>query len=510
MSVIGKVSAVFTANSSGLVTGVNQAASSMRRMESRVASLGSGMRTLVAIQGAQFFGGMVSAAGGYVRSLVSMGQAQAEVIDQQSKLAARLGMTYGEFAGLSLAGDLAGVSMDKIATAATKADIAFVKAVNGSATAQAGFQGLGLSLEDLGKMSAADRFQAISSAIAALPTEAQRSAAAVQMFGKAGAELLPLFSGGAEGIAEAAAQAERLGLALTTAQGQDVEAMNDAFTMASKAVEGVVQQVVAYLAPAVTAVADTFTNLVGSIGGANIGQAIGDGILQGARLLAGIGDWLVTNLSGVWSYVSQIGGQWNTVVEFLNRGAAFLKAVFDGAQAGLGFIILGFSGTFEGLATIAQQIGKYLGFDTSSIDAVVSGAQAFNQTVKDGITENLNSAAENMNYALNGNPAMASAGQAIAGPLTSALDSAIAQAQASAGQIEQAGGGAAGQIADAVATAVEPQAIKGIDSRSQEGIAEMFRLMRGGDNVQEQQLAVLEQIAANTLGGGEEDLAVEF
>ena len=43
------------------------------------------------------------------------------------------------------------------------------------------------------------------------------------------------------------------------------------------------------------------------------------------------------------------------------------------------------------------------------------------------------------------------------------------------------------------------QAIKGIDSRSSEGIAEMYRIIRGDTgNVQEQQLAALEEIAANT------------
>jgi len=508
MSVIGKVSAVFTANSSGLVTGVNQAASSMRRLEGSVSSLAGGMRTLVAIQGAQFFGGIVSAAGGYVRSLVAMGQAQADVIDSQSKLAARLGMTYGEFSGIALAGDLAGVGMDKIAAAATKADVAFVKAQQGSKTAQAGFARLGLSLEDLSGMSAAERFQAISSAIAALPTEAERSAAAVQMFGRAGAELLPLFAGGAEGIQQAAEQAERLGLALTTAQGQDVEAMNDAFTMAQKAVEGVVGQVVAYLAPAVKNVADTFTNLVGSIGGANIGQTIGDGILQGARFLAGIGDWLISNLSGVWEYVSQVGSQWGSVVDFFNRAANFLSGVFYGAQAGLGMIILGFSGAFEGLARIAQQIGQYLGFDTSGLDAIVQGAAAFNASISDGITESLNRSGEGFAaaFATDSQPI----GAAMAGPLVTALDGAIAQAQASAGQIEEAGTGAAAGVADAVAAAVEPQALKGVDSRSSEGISEMFRLMRGGDSVQEQQLAALEQIAANTGDVGIDDIIGDF
>jgi hypothetical protein len=47
------------------------------------------------------------------------------------------------------------------------------------------------------------------------------------------------------------------------------------------------------------------------------------------------------------------------------------------------------------------------------------------------------------------------------------------------------------------------QAIKGIDSRTTEGITEMFRIMRGGaGDVQEQQLSVLEEIAANTGGEG--------
>jgi len=508
MSVIGKVSAVFTANSSGLVTGVNQAAASMRRMESNVSSLAGGMRTLVAIQGAQFFGGIVSAAGGYVRSLVSMGQAQAEVIDQQSKLAARLGMTYGEFAGLALAGDLAGVGMDKIANAATKADVAFVKAQRGSKTAQAGFANLGLSLADLSGMSAAERFKAISSAIAELPTEAQRSAAAVQMFGRAGAELLPLFAGGAEGIRQASEQAERLGLALTTAQGQDVEAMNDAFTMAGQAINGVVQQIVAYLAPAVKAVSDQFTNLVGSIGGANIGQAIGDGILQGARFLAGVGDYIIANFGSVFEYFSAVGEQWGAVADFMNRAANFMSGVFNAAEAGLGVVVLGFGAVVEGIARLLRASGRFVGIDTSGLDAYVEGAKSFNAEIMKGMDQNIadSKAGFKAAFAENATPV----GAAIAGPLTTAFDNARAQAKTSAAQIQESGKGAAAEMATAVAEAIEPQAVKGIDSRSSEGVAEMFRLMRGGDTVQEQQLSALEQIAANTSQQTEDDLIAEL
>lgn len=496
MSTIGKVRAVFTASTSGLVTGVNQAAASLRRLESSVGSLRSGMGALVAIQGSQLFGSIASAAGTYIRSLVAMGQQQAEVIDQQSKLAARLGFTYGEFAGLALAGDLAGVGMDTIANAATKADVAFVKATSGSVVAQRAFSGLGLSLEELGQMSAAERFQAISSAIAALPTEAQRSAAAVQMFGRAGASLLPLFAGGAEGIAQAVQQAERLGLALTTAQGQDVEAMNDAFTLAQRAVEGVIQQVVAYLAPAVKAVADTFTNLVGSIGGANIGKAIGDGILFGARFLAGIGDFLIQNFSAVFQYLFGVGDYWASVLDLGNRIANLFYGAFKVFEV-VGNTIGGlFSDIVSGLYQAAANAASIVpGFGETAAKLQASADSWGQQGDTFAAAMNANSDQAYAAFAAAFGKSAVQAAPQMAGPLTTALDAAVAQANASAAQVDEAGKGAAQEIADAAAAAAEPQQLKGIDSRLSEGVAEMFRLMRGDSgNIQEQQLRVQEEM----------------
>jgi len=477
----------------------------MSKMEAAVGSLRSGMTALVAIQGAQLFASVAGAVSRGVSSMISYGQAQAEVIDQQSKLAARLGMTLGEFSGLALAGDLAGVGMDTIAKAATKADIAFVKASQGSKVAQAAFAGLGLSVDQLGGLSASERFDAIAAAIAKFPTEAQRAAAAVQIFGKSGVELLPLFSQGAEGIAQAREQAERLGLTLTNAQGQDVEAMNDAFTMAGKAIEGVVNQVVAYLSPAVKEVADTFTNLVGSMGGANLGQAIGDGILQGARFLAGIGDWLISNLSSVWEYVSQVGGQWGSVADAMNRIAGFLSGVFNAAEAGLGVVVLGFGAVVEGIARLLRAGGRFLGLDTSGLDAYVEGAKAFNAEITKGIDQNIADSKAGFERAFGESTAPVGAAVAgPAGPLTTALDGAIARAEQSAAQVDTA----SRSTPPAAAPAAElrnDQALKGIDSRSQEGIAEMFRLMRGGgEDVQEKQLSVLEQIR-DGLGGGDDE-----
>jgi hypothetical protein len=314
------------------------------------------------------------------------------------------------------------------------------------------------------------------------------------LFGRAGSQLLPLFAGGAEGIAEAAAQAERFGLALTTAQGQDVEAMNDAFTLAGQAVNGIVQQVVAYLAPAVQAVADTFTNMVGTVGGANIGKAIGDGILVGARFLAGIGDWFIANLGNVWQYVSSVAQYWSAVMETAGKvGSIFatvgsiLSTVFLSlvriVMTPLMFIV-------EKVARLASNIPGAIGRAAGVTADAVSG---FREGLDQSIVDNAMSVAENFNGVFS--DSAASAAPQFAGPLTAAIDAATAQAQASASQVDQAGKGAAAEIASAAAAAAEPQALKGVDSRSSEGIAEMFRMMRGeGGDVPQQQLGVLEEI----------------
>jgi hypothetical protein len=215
---MSKISAVFTANTSGLVAGTKTAGAAFDKLANDVKGLRSGLNTLTAISGAQLFGQIASGVSSAVRSLYGMSAAASETIDNLSKLGARTGQTYGEIAGLALAGDLAGVGVDTIANALTKADRAFVLAAEGSKTATAAFSRIGLSLEDLQGKSGSERFQAIAEAISKLPTEAERAAAAIALFGKSGAELLPLFAGGAAGIQEATAQAERFGLAVTNVQ----------------------------------------------------------------------------------------------------------------------------------------------------------------------------------------------------------------------------------------------------------------------------------------------------
>lgn len=510
MANIGKVSAVFSASTSGLTSGVKQASASFRSLQADTAGLSASMRTLVAIDVARVFASVASAAASAVGGLVRFAQGQANVVDNASKMAARLGMTYSEFSGLSLAADLAGVSMDSVGAASQKAEIAFARAAAGSTTATAAFANLGLLVDELNGLSAAERFDAIASSIAALPTEAQRAAAAVQIFGRAGAELLPLFAGGAEGIAQAREQAERLGLALTNAQGQDVEAMNDSFTMASKAIEGVVQQVVAYLAPAVTGVVNQFSEFIASVGGANIGQAIGDGILVGAEYLAGVGDWLVTNLSGVWDYVRGVAENWRTAMDIGFRvGQAFMGAFkfLQGVGSAIGSMLSGVVAKIASAAATAASVVPGLEGVTAGLQATASNAGAISETYQNAASDSFAAAGQAFQNSFGA--AAGQASQAIAGPFQATVQGFRNAARESATAVSEANMKPV-EIKQNVEVLGIAEALKAVDSRSKEGVAEMFRLMRGSQgDVQQQQLSVLEQIADNT-AGGDSVLAVDF
>lgn len=511
---IGRVSAVFTASTSGLTSGINQANRSMASMQRSVSSLRGSMSSLVAIQGAQLFGSIVSGVSRAIAGLAGMARAQAEVVDQTSKMAQRLGMTYGQLAGLALAGDLAGVSLDKIGAAATKADVAFVKASQGSKQAIAAFGTLGLSVAELERMSAAERFDAIAAAIAALPAEAQRAAIAVQIFGRAGAELLPLFNQGAEGIAAARAEAEAFGLTLTNAQGQNIESMNDAFTRAGQAIAGVVQQVEAYLAPAIDGIVTQFSDFIASAGGANIGQNIGRGLIAGAEYLASVADTVVANFGGAFEYLSKVWQRASAVMDGMNRVASFLNGVFASFQAAMAITVKQLSSIVAFLMQGIQKL-SYVNPGVrfaagSQIDQVTAAAVAFDQSVGESMTAYTTEALDSFASALGAEAA--TAGEEMVGPWQQVVRDWRATAERALASIDAAPTKPV-EVRQVVEASGISQALKAVDSRSKEGVAEMFRIMRGGqDNTAERTADAAERTAEATesLVGTLDMMSVEF
>ncbi len=482
-----------------------KAAAETNKLEDAVGKASGKLSALVAINAAQLIGSIASAATNAARSLLAFGNAEAEAIDQTSKLAARIGMTYGELQALRIVED--DISFEQIAAGATRLDVAFVKAARGSKEAKAAFAGLGVSVDDLQGTTAADRFRLVADAIAALPTQAERAAAAVKIFGKSGAELLPLFNQGAGAIAAAEERARALGLALTQDQTNNVQGMKDSFEDAGKAVQGIVQQVVAYLSPAVAEVMTTFTELVGSMGGANIGQTIGEGILSGARAFAGVVDGFIVGSGGVMEAFAAVGDYWSGVFDIGSQVASVFAAIGRGLAGVFQSFVMGITGPIEGLLVAAKAIAGAFGLSSSLLDSATAAATGFNDELAKGAKANFAAAMSNLDAATAPGREI---GQAAAGPLTAAIDAAVAKARTAAGGIDETKRTTVDPVGGALGAAAG-QKLTAVDSRSKEGISEMFRLMRGGgDDVQERQLDALETIVENTSDMGVDVLELDF
>ena len=394
---------VFTSSTSGLVSGANTAGNAMKKVQKDMAGMRGSLATLKTIAIGQVFAQLSSAAISAGRSLIGFGQSTAEGIDVLSKLSRRLGMTYGEMAGLKLASDLSGVALETLTMGATKLDVAFVNASNGSKEATAKFTSLGLSMAELQKLSPDQRFAAIADAIAKLPTAAERSAAAIKLFGKSGAELLPLFEEGAGAIKKATDQAKAFGLTLTNAQGLGVEKMNDSFTSAFAAIQGLATQVVSNLAEPISRIIDDFTNFVAASGGVDIGASISNAMLDGAIFVvemfgvaANIFSQNVVDplgsaaaaLMAAFNVGSSVAQVFIGVAQFLNAVVQAFLSVWNMAAAILAktsAYLEGFFGASEASATSQKQAEDAfnLSVDQSAnmVDALIASGEAFRESV---------------------------------------------------------------------------------------------------------------------------------
>ena len=415
MASVVSLRTVFTSSTSGLVSGANTAGNAMKKVQKDMAGMRGSLATLKTIAIGQVFAQLSGAAISAGRSLIGFGQSTAEGIDVLSKLSRRLGMTYGEMAGLKLAGDLAGVGVETIATAATKADVAFISASNGSKEATAKFTSLGLSMAGLQKLSPDQRFAAIADAIAKLPTAAERSAAAIKLFGKSGAELLPLFEEGAGAIKKATDQAKAFGLALTNAQGLGVEKMNDSFTSAFAAIQGLATQVVSNLAEPISRIIDDFTNFVAASGGVDIGASISTALIDGAIFMVEMFGVAANVIHA--NFIQPFGSATGALIAAFDKGSGVAN-VFLGVGNLLLAMFQKIAANFASLSSIflsaASGVADMFGFKENA-SSMAAMAESMSESSKSLVADSGNSmkaAGENFKAAIDGAAAKNIAGSA--------------------------------------------------------------------------------------------------
>jgi hypothetical protein len=317
-------------------------------------------------------------------------------LDSLNDLSARTGIGVEALQGYSLAAKMAGVDTEAFGVAVQKLSVNIGKATPGDALDKS-LRSINLSVAELRALSPEQQFAAVGEAIGQLPTAADRAAAAVQLFGKQGAALAPLFREGAASIEELRAKAERLGIIVSETQINNVADMNDAFDLVSATIQGIIGQVVGNLAPAVTEVTNQFLQFVEEWsgaqgeGGTGIANAITDVLLQGAEVFAGVFDRFVGNFSGLTESLVGAGEAFSFVANILTAASESFRVVFNVFESIGNGIALALGKALEGIGSLVS----------SDLEATGKALQATASAALEQQSRDLESAATNAANALN-------------------------------------------------------------------------------------------------------------
>jgi len=144
--------------------------------------------------------------------------------DELGKLSARTGVAQGALIGLRNAAALSDVSNESLAKSLTRLNVNLVAAAEGNEALTRRFQSLGVNIRGAnGQVVSADKaLKQLADRFANMPDGAQKAAAAVQIFGKSGADLIPLLNSGSEAMEK-----------FTFAVSDDFSARSDCFTTRS-------------------------------------------------------------------------------------------------------------------------------------------------------------------------------------------------------------------------------------------------------------------------------------
>lgn len=160
---------------------------------------------------------------------------------------------------------MTGTDLGSITTALKQSSRALSEARDPTSQAAEMIRDLGLNVQTLRSMSPDAAFEEIGQAIAALPSEFDRTNASLRLLGRSGNETLPMFKNGAAGVRELKAEADRLGVTLNSGTAVAFGRAADASDRMRASFTSLVREMMTDALPAVEASTNAFTNaLVGS------------------------------------------------------------------------------------------------------------------------------------------------------------------------------------------------------------------------------------------------------
>jgi len=149
----------------------------------------------------------------FVSSQISSAKAAIDTLDKLDDLSEKFGIAAKDLSAYSYASEVAGTSTEALVTGLSKLGKNMAAAAGGSKQQAAAFAAVGVAVTDVnGKLrSADDVLLDLADKFSGYEDSTAKAALAQQIFGKTGADLLPLLNKGRAGISDLRSEAEKLG-----------------------------------------------------------------------------------------------------------------------------------------------------------------------------------------------------------------------------------------------------------------------------------------------------------
>lgn len=261
----------------------------------------------------------------------------------------KTGMTVESLSGLGSVAKLSGTSLDAISGASNKLSFALSGASEDSKGAAAAIKALGLNFDEFKGMSPDERLLAVAKSMNEFEDGASKSAAAMALFGKAGAEMLPFLADLGE--------AGKVSAKITTEQAEAADRFGDNLVKLRSNGEAWKKTLVMGMAPALAQASDAILSVFNQSGGLKdqIAKLAADGSIE---------RWTRSTVVGL-SYVAD--------------GVGYAINTFKTLIATVGTMVLQAGSAMAGLY---DGIGKAMSGDFSG--AAESMRAGFNKTLQYG------------------------------------------------------------------------------------------------------------------------------
>lgn len=208
--------------------------------------------------------GASAAVGG---SILAVGKSTADYAGDMYDMARGAGIGVEAFQKLAYAGRMSGVETEKLSASLVKFDRMVAEAAGGNKTYMQTFEDLGIKIKDsAGNLRQPNEiFEDVADIFHNTEDGIGKTALAVELFGKSGADLIPMLNDGKAGLKAFYAEAERLGLALSNEMIAKGDAFSDQLENIGEQVKGVKLQLGAALIPALSAAAEKISKVIDKI-----------------------------------------------------------------------------------------------------------------------------------------------------------------------------------------------------------------------------------------------------